>query len=728
MQPTHNDTKRQHILTLDGLRALAILAIVLYHLKAPWLPSGNLGVIIFLVLSGYLFASSCEGRLKDASPKDLPRTWWHRVKRVWPPMALMIVVTTLLCLVFNHVLLTKLKPDFIPSLLLVSNLASIVRGESYCAQIGGPSPFTHLWYLGLDMQFVIVWSALAFLLGKRLPQKAKLPATLALAAASAIEMALLFQPEADPTRVYYGLDTRLFAPLAGAVLALAWPLKKVHPPLGKLRGLEGKKLDLAGYVAAAVLLLMMIVVPDTSPFNYRGGMALGAVLSAVLIASLLQRGAAKRGNKLAAVLSSGPMQWLGSRSFSLYLWHFPVIQLLDATSSFYMSVLAVAISVGLAELSCRFVENGKLPHAIAGSFQSLKTLTGQGEADSADGAAADSADADRAAHAKAGTAVKADAGRPAHAARHSRGTRRGDAPQRQAHVKLPQAKKPAKTRKAANPLAPAFLTVCAFVVCFLAIALVPDESLVPQDAIVNTGTGAGEAMQVDKQADNSHTGQIVLDASGNPVSSQQDGSVPQGKIVLTAPASEVNSGVRDPVMIGDSVPGDAQTQFSEYFPNGLLDSYVGRTPAQMNKVLKGYLDQGVVGNVVILEAFANNNISDTDLDAMIESCGDRSVFLVTCHSDGSTYTNQFNDAIKRAADRHDNVKVIDWYEYSKDNMSKWIYDDGIHLREEGKEPYIQLIANTVAEDFAKKGGTVSQGAQQGDDNAANANDQSANSN
>ena len=74
------------------------------------------------------------------------------------------------------------------------------------------------------------------------------------------------------------------------------------------------------------------------------------------------------------------------------------------------------------------------------------------------------------------------------------------------------------------------------------------------------------------------------------------------------------------------------------------------------------------------------------------------------------------------------MKVIDWYEYSKDNMSKWIYDDGIHLREEGKEPYIQLIANTVAEDFAKKGGTVSQGAQQGDDNAANANDQSANSN
>ena len=177
-------------------------------------------------------------------------------------------------------------------------------------------------------------------------------------------------------------------------------------------------------------------------------------------------------------------------------------------------------------------------------------------------------------------------------------------------------------------------------------------------------------------------------------------------------------------MIGDSVPGDAQNQFKSYFPNGLLDTYVGRSPTQMASVLKGYLDQGVVGNIVILEAFANNSISDDVLDAMVNACGDRMVYLVTCRSDNAERTQKFNDAIMRAAQRHDNVKVIDWYSHSQNHVEEWLYRDGVHLREAGKDPYVSYLANSVKDDFAAAGGTVTTQDDASDDSQAPAGDTS----
>ena len=615
---------------LDGLRALAIVAVVLYHLKVSWLPSGHLGVVLFLVLAGYLLTGSVLRRVRTGGAGALPRIWWRRVKRIWPSMAAMVTVVAAACVVGNHVLLTKLRPDVLPSLLLATNLSYIVRGGSYFAQIGGPSPLMHLWYLGLDFQFVLLWSLGLLLLDKVRGTRRRIIVTLVLAVASAVEMAVLFVPEGDPTRVYYGPDTRAFAPLLGSALAVAWPLgERPHVRLP----LEGRRLGWAGVASLALLVTLMALVPDTSVLLYRGGMFVAACLCCVIIASLLE------GGLLARVLSCRSLTWLGTRSFALYLWHFPLFVLLGSVGSTPLTLVGVGLSLLMAEGSYRLVERGA---AVAWWHR--------------------------------------HAAEPLRAARTPRVTARADGD---------------RTRRAAaarfNPPRGAVMgTAVGAIVLIAAVGLVtlPDETLVPPEDIVNTGAAADQARQVPEDG------------------ASEGEDIPSGSIRLTAPSSETDAGVYDPVMIGDSVPGDAQAQFKSYFPNGLLDTYVGRSPTQMASVLKGYLDQGIVGNIVILEAFANNSISDDALDAMVNACGDRMVYLVTCHSDNAERTQRFNDAIMRAAQRHDNVKVIDWYTYSQNHVEEWLYRDGVHLREAGKDPYVSYLANAVKDDFAAAGGTV----------------------
>ena len=646
--------RARRVTGLDGLRALAITAVLAYHLGLPCLPSGHLGVVLFLVLSGYLVASSLERRLQGGAASVLRGFFLGRLRRIWPPMALMAVVVCAWCVLFDHVLLTKLRPDFLPSLLLANNLAAIARGASYFDAIGGVSPLLHLWYLGLDAQFCLLWGVVA-LAGSRLGVDARERslAALALAGASALAMALLFDPSLDPTRVYYGPDTRLFAPLLGAALAGVWPLGEDAPRLGAKAGprlsgiLRGWKADLVSLAALGLLVLMMVRPKGDAPFHYRGGMLLAALASCLLVCAALQGK-----TLLSRALGRPGLLWLGSRSFSLYLWHFPLFQVLRGPldeGSVPCLLLALAASLALAELSWRFVESGRLARQLSGSLAGMLRVREGSNGESA-------RDPSRRA-------------RPS--ARHE-----GHAPR-------------------TLPLA---LVGALTLVCVLGLALVPDDELVPREAIVNTGAGASEAISL--SGDERDTGQAASADERTDLS-----QIPTGEIVLRSSYAEVRDGKLDPVMIGDSVPGDAHDEFDLYFPTGHIDSYVGRRPDQMAAVLNDYLAQGVVGNVVILEAFANSPVSDEELDSMIESCGERAVFLVTCHSSSDSASLRSNEALQRAAERHVNVQLIDWYGHSS-GREDWIYPDGIHLKPEGQEPYISLIANAVSRSFAERGGVV----------------------
>lgn len=364
--------------SIEGLRALAIASVVAYHLEVNWLPSGHMGVVMFLVLTGYLVTNSILREFDRTGDVNLPSFWGRRLKRLWPPMAAMILIVCVACIALNHVALTKMRPDILPSLLFFDNWNYIVNGLSYFDKIGGVSPLTHLWYLGVDVQLCILWPLL-LTVGLKLSHNNK--GAMAIVAGvftlvSAVLMAALYVPGTDPSRVYYGCDTRAFAVLAGALLAFMWPLGYM-PVVGRNllveqvgvrrfadpaspRGFVDRPVfapstavEVFGWVGLVGLVVIMVVVPPTSQFFYYGGMLLATILTCMLMMSLLSPG-----TLLNRAFSCAPLQWLGSRSFSLYLWHYPVIVLMGASggAAWWLKLLAAAVSLGVAELAWRFIE------------------------------------------------------------------------------------------------------------------------------------------------------------------------------------------------------------------------------------------------------------------------------------------------------------------------------------------------------------------------------------
>ena len=213
-------SKSRYIPALDGLRAFAVLAVIAYHMRMPWAPGGLLGVTVFFVLSGYLITSLLLIEHDESGTIDLPRFWLRRVRRLVPAIVLVVVCTAVLCTLFNHALLTKMRPDVLPSLLFFNNWWQIFHDVSYFEALGAPSPLAHFWSLAIEEQFYLVWPVAllaALKLGARKGTVRNV--VLVLAALSALEMALLFDPAADPSRVYYGTDTRAFSLLIGAWLA-----------------------------------------------------------------------------------------------------------------------------------------------------------------------------------------------------------------------------------------------------------------------------------------------------------------------------------------------------------------------------------------------------------------------------------------------------------------------------------------------------------------------------
>ena len=358
-----------YIPALDGIRTLAVAAVVLYHLSPNLVPGGMQGVTVFFVLSGYLITRLLLTEHAHTGHIDLKGFWQRRLRRLIPAIVTVIVASAALCTLFNHVMLTKMRPDIIPSALFLNNWWQIFNQQSYFNAVGDPSPLTHFWSLAIEMQFYLVWpAALMLALRAGQPERRIGRAALALAAVSALEMAVLYRPGADPSRIYYGTDTRAFSLLLGAWLAFIPSKRLTQVAHGAWRAAAAKlekpaperlgagPLDLMGAVGLAGMLLLFVFTNGYTAFPYRGGILLASLFTIMVIGACAQEG-----SHLARIFSLKPLVWLGQRSYSIYLWHYPLLLLMnpasDVTSKPWWVYLGqIAVVVGVSELCYRFIE------------------------------------------------------------------------------------------------------------------------------------------------------------------------------------------------------------------------------------------------------------------------------------------------------------------------------------------------------------------------------------
>ncbi len=315
-----------YIPALDGLRALAVIAVVIYHMNATALQSGLLGVTIFFVLSGYLITGLLIREWSTTKKINLPQFWLRRVRRLFPAIVFVLLGTIVLTGVFAPDMLTKLRNDIVAALLFFTNWWYIFQDVSYFEAMGAPSPVTHFWSLAIEEQFYLIWPPLLLLLlSKRVKKRHIQLGLLVTAIASAAAMAILYSPQADPSRVYYGTDTRAFSLLIGAFLAFEFPPARVNGHGRQGFTARDRKIALGvGSAALAGILVMMVAVNGYSPFLYYGGIALLSLLAGALIITL-----ADGRSPLARFFALRPLVWIGKLSYSIYLWHYPLLLLMN---------------------------------------------------------------------------------------------------------------------------------------------------------------------------------------------------------------------------------------------------------------------------------------------------------------------------------------------------------------------------------------------------------------
>ncbi|MBT1163066.1 acyltransferase family protein [Bifidobacterium felsineum] len=627
-----------HFTAIDGLRALAILGVVAYHTRPSLLRGGFLGVTIFFVISGFLITRSITGELNRTGSISYGTYLAKRLKRLVPPTVVIIAITALAAYLTSPSLLPKAQADALPSLFFVSNWGNIFRHVSYFAAAGLPSPLTHLWFLGVLMQFYILWPLvlLAFRRAK-LQRKARLGIVAALTLVSTLAMALLFDPNATGSRSYYGLDTRAAELLSGALLAMLIT--------GKQRSSEGSNPTYSrkqpyhlgfGDALALVPLVLLIVafaaVKSSWIVLYRGGYLIVALLTALLLAAAIVPG-----NMVGQALSARPLKYIGSRSFSLYLVHYPMLEMMNPATrttklawwEWIVQIIALWITT---EVFYQLIE-----HTIRLDVQ-------------------------------------------------------------EKHVVRTIA---LHTLQICRRIIIVLCAVGTVLLCVLpldwgAIAQARSAQLRPAAAKVEAMPAQTQsapkpadkpAQQADQQTQNAN--KLV------PVAEKVPNNLDTSGWTYDASTGVCSA---DPLIISDSVEMGAQRVLVNTMPNAIQDNEIGRRLAAFPSTYQQHLAAGDDKRVVIVALGTNNagpNPEQSFEDAVTAVKG-KALYFITIRNP-TTDAEGVNAAMRAVAARHKNVGIMDWYGLSEGH-SEYFYDDGVHLtigEGLGREAYSHMIIQAL---------------------------------
>ncbi len=356
----------RRIAGLDGLRALAIAAVVLFHLDAAWLPGGFLGVDVFFVVSGFLITTLLVRERAATGRLDLPAFWTRRARRLLPALLVLLPSGVLLARLSEGDLLVGAERQVLGALTFTSNWLEVAAGSDYFAATS-PQLFMNLWSLAVEEQFYLLWplALLALVTVVRAPA-ARAAVAAGAALASAVLMGVRLDPD-SPTRVYFGTDTHLAGLMLGAALAFAWAAP--HRAWTTRPWWDRHRRTVAG-TALTVLGLLLATASETSAWTFRGGILLASAATAALLLVVVERP-----GRLRSVLELPVVRWVGARSYGIYLWHWPVVLVVaqdlpearGSTAYVLTRVWALAVTLAVADLSYRVVELPVRRHGFGGA-------------------------------------------------------------------------------------------------------------------------------------------------------------------------------------------------------------------------------------------------------------------------------------------------------------------------------------------------------------------------
>jgi peptidoglycan/LPS O-acetylase OafA/YrhL len=716
------EPKSSYLPGLDGLRALAVIAVLIYHGRASWLPGGFLGVEVFFVISGFIITRSLLNEWQDRGRIALGAFWLRRARRLLPAVFVVIAATLTYALAFQPDAVAKLRVDALFALLYVTNWHLIIDGQSYFESFARPSMLRHLWSLAVEEQFYLIWPLILFAGLPTLRRWGVLALILGGVAASAIGMALLYDSSGDVTRIYYGTDTRAAALLAGAALAF------VAGGRGSANGFVKRwGLALLGAASLTGLLAAAFWLNDGQTWLYRWGFLAVSLTTCVTIL------AATRTNAFSRLLGVLPLRWVGLRSYGIYLWHWPIYMLIWPDQPTVLQFLGLtaavlvvsALSYALIEMPVRQGALGRLWRRVR-AWSNLRWRYRGAVAFSTSGAMALVVGlVTLSVLAKApevpsyfetgsirihGNLQVSDVGSvlrgPTALSRVQTtiSTLTDDGRSCDAAAMAPAAAAPgglspdyAASCPAAEPLfaRPLFAEPSAP-------ASLPSLSIQHPTEVDEAAVGFGltppapgtdpAAMSPENRANCDLIRGTAYRSVGErqwylancivtpPSTQSQNVDVPRPPVLLTAPSVTA---------IGDSVMLGAAYTLAASIPGIDVDASVGRQADAAINLLSQRAASNLLGEVVLIHIGNNGTFTSAEFDQIMAIAGNRKVIFLNLHVPRS-WQDSNNAVIADGVSRYPNARLVDW-QATGDAHPELFYNDSIHLTPAGASTYTSMV-------------------------------------
>ena len=618
---------------LDGLRAVAIIGVLLYHAGIDWMPGGFLGVDVFFVISGFLITSLILEEYDRSGRVNFTKFYLGRARRLLPAVAVLLIAVGLAVLIVYQDALSAFREDALATVFYVNNWWYIFVDQSYFESVGRPPLLKHLWSLSVEEQFYLIWPAFALLLMRSGGRPLVRRLALVLAIASTVWMAVLsirngYPVDADPSRAYFGTDSHSMGLLVGAALATMWRPGRLSTqvPRGAQLVITG-----IGVTSLAAVIGFYLFVGEFTPWLYRGGFLALAFFTTALIAAVTHPA-----SFLGPALGTGVLRYIGRRSYGIYLWHWPIFMVtrpgIDVEWSEPVTfVVRIALTLVIAELSYRLVEMPIRRGVLGRASSAVRSGGALGV---------------RAIGTLIATGIVTVVG---------------------AAVAIALIMNPGDGRDAIPPDVAEAMGIADGGPLELAI---DDESSDAQDA---ADANATAGISTESGTDSGVTNNESTD-SGEPVLSDEEIRAANGPVSV----------------IGDSVVLGARSAIKDAIPGARVDAKVSRMPGGFTGRVKKLDRRDKLANVVVVHPATNGVMNAKILRGILDPLTDYERVVIVNASVPRSWEKQNNKVIAKVTPDYPNVVVADWKSAS-DGRSDYFVSDGVHLTGSGAAAFAEVI-------------------------------------